>query len=182
MAVVHKAKAWDDAPPPQEYFDELFRVSKYQIIFGENYIDFSQKSTSSGRIFWDKVNGTSHFSDGEMLWTNLFSSVRQITYMWAGFCQGVSLETPTRQRGNKKLNEKRIHPSQKPVLLYQALLQWAKPGWKILDTNLGSGSSRIAAAEMGFDFYGFEKDAEYFADSERRFKEWQEATEMSLFG
>lgn len=171
MFAIHKKKDWDKEQPTQEYFDELFRVSKYQVIFGENYLQFDQKSTSSGRIFWDKVNGGSDFSDGELLWTNLFSSVRQFTYMWNGFCQAISIDEPTRQRGNKKLNEKRIHPSQKPIAIYHYLLQFAKPGWKILDTHCGSQASRIATDNLGFDYTGFEIDTEYYSAGEKRFAE-----------
>jgi site-specific DNA-methyltransferase (adenine-specific) len=171
MMAIHRKKDWDKEQPTQEYFDQLFRVSRYQIIFGENYLLFTQKSTSSGRIFWDKVNGGSDFSDGEMLWTNLISSVRQFTYMWNGFCQAISTDQPTKQRGNKKLNEKRIHPSQKPIAIYGWLLKtFARPGWKILDTHLGSGSSRIAAWDLGFDFTGYELDKEYFEAQEERFQ------------
>lgn len=182
VSVVHKPKDWDDRQPPQEFFDEVFRVAKKQIIFGSNYIQFSQKDSSSGRIFWDKVNGKSDFSDGELLWTNLFSSVRKVTFMWAGFCQGISLEQPTRQRGNKKLNEKRIHPSQKPLALYQWIFKnFVQKDWRILDTHLGSGSSRIVAAEHGIEFVGFESDKEYFNAHEARFADYLKTKESALF-
>lgn len=165
----HIEKEWDAYAPSQTYFDELFRVSKKAIIFGENYLQFTQKADSSGRIFWDKLT-TGDFSDGEMLWTNLFSSVRRVVYMWSGFNQGLSLATPFIQQGNKQLNERRIHPTQKPVALYKWLLtNYAKPGQRILDTHLGSGSSRIAAYDLGFDFTGYELDTDYFNAQEARF-------------
>lgn len=85
----HALKDWDASQPEQAYFNEAFRVAKKHIIFGENYLQFNQKPTSSGRIFWDKLT-TGDFSDGEMIWTNLFSSVRQVRYMWSGMMQGVS--------------------------------------------------------------------------------------------
>ena len=93
--------------------------------------------------------------------------------------QAVSLREPTTQQGNKKLNEKRIHPTQKPRLLYQLLFQkFAKTNWKILDTHLGSGSSRIAAFKMDLDFYGFEIDNDYFLKQNERFLN---ETAMPLF-
>lgn len=165
----HQEKDWDACAPTQTYYDRLFRVCRRHIIFGENYLQFNQKASSTGRIFWDKLT-TGDFSDGEMLWTNLFSSVRQVRFMWSGFNQGISLETPHIQQGNKRLNEKRIHPTQKPVALYKWLLtNYAKPGDTILDTHLGSGSSRIAAYDLGFDFVGYELDKDYFEAQERRF-------------
>jgi site-specific DNA-methyltransferase (adenine-specific) len=166
---IHSQKDWDDSQPEQGYFDELFRVSRKAILFGENYLQFNQHGQSSGRIFWDKLtNGD--FSDGEILWTNLFSSVRRVTFMWSGFNQGISIETPHIQQGNKRLNERRIHPTQKPVALYKWLLtNYAKPGDTILDTHLGSGSSRIAAYDLGFEFYGTELDTDYFNAQEERF-------------
>jgi site-specific DNA-methyltransferase (adenine-specific) len=170
MKAIHAPKDWDKEQPSQEYFDQLFRVAKRHIIFGENYLQFDQKKTSSGRIVWNKVNGDSNFSDCELLWTNLFSSVRMFTYMWNGFCQAESLENPERQRGNKRLNEKRIHPSQKPTDFYfWALKNYAEPGWRILDTHLGSGRSRRAAYELGFYFEGYERDVDYFAAHQMEF-------------
>lgn len=166
---LHTAKDWDTEQPPQVYFDELFRVSRKHIIFGENYLQFSQKHSSSGRIFWDKINGSNDFSDGEMAWTNLFTSIRQYRFLWNGMIQGTPVR-PTYQQGNKQLNEKRIHPTQKPVALYKWLLtNYAKPGQTILDTHLGSGSSRIAAYDLGFDFTGYELDKDYFEAQEQRF-------------
>jgi site-specific DNA-methyltransferase (adenine-specific) len=167
---IHTKKDWDESQPSQLYFNELFRVSRKQIIFGENYLQFDQKAESSGRIFWDKLT-SGDFSHGELMWTNLFSSIRRVVFMWSGFNQGISLETPFTQQGNKRLNEKRIHPVQKPVVLYSWLLtNYAKTGDRILDTHLGSGSSRIAAYDLGFDFVGYELDKDYFETQEARFK------------
>ena len=127
---------------------------------------------SSGRIVWNKVNGKSSFSDCEIAFCSMIDTVRMFTYMWNGMCQGKSLKEGHLQQGDKRKNEKRIHPTQKPVALYAWLLQnYANPGDKILDTHLGSGSSRIAAYKMGFDFYGTEIDKEYFDAQEKRFRE-----------
>ncbi len=169
--LAYKHGDWDNAPPNQKYFDELKRVSKNQIIWGENYlpIDFI-----GGRIVWNKLTpeGTG-FSDCEIAYCSLHQRIRYFEYMWAGMMQGVSTATPKIQQGNKKLNELRIHPTQKPVALYRWLLKnYAKAGDKIFDSHLGSGSSRIAAHEMGFDFTGTELDADYFQAQEKRFAKY----------
>ncbi len=150
----HKKVTWDGAIPTAQYFDELFRVSKNQIIWGGNYFPLP---LSKNWIFWDKVmpEGLS-FSEGEFAWTSLNINVRKVRLKHHGFINSDS---------NK------IHPTQKPKQLYKWLLtKYAKPGDKILDTHLGSGSSRIAAYNMGFDFTGYEIDKEYFEAQEKRFK------------
>jgi len=161
-----KIGTWDI--PSKDYFDELYRVSKHQIIWGCNY--YAEHINDVGRIIWDKVNGDSSFSDCEVASCSLHDSVRIYSYMWNGFMQGKSMNDGRTMQGNKKLNEKRIHPTQKPVLLYGWLLQkYAKEGFKILDTHLGSGSSRIAAWKLGFDFYGYETEEKYFTGQQKRF-------------
>ncbi|WP_032092090.1 DNA-methyltransferase [Necropsobacter rosorum] len=153
--------------PTAEYFNELFRVSKNQIIWGVNY--FSNYSFGPGRIVWDKVNGKSPFSDCEIAYCSLHNSVRQFRYMWNGMLQGKSIEEGHIAQGNKKLNEKRIHPTQKPVNLYKWLLQkYAVPGQLILDTHVGSGSSLIACQQLGFDVTGFELNQHYFTAAKER--------------
>ena len=112
---------------------------------------------SMGWIFWDKCNGENDFSDGELAWTSFNRALRKYSQTWIG--------------NNAKDGASRIHPTQKPIALYKWLLQnYAKPGDKIFDTHLGSGSSRIAAYDMGFDFWGYELDADYFEAMENRFK------------
>jgi site-specific DNA-methyltransferase (adenine-specific) len=151
-------KDWDESVPNDEYFFQLFRVSKNQIIWGANY--FKNMPPSMGYIVWDKNNGTTKFSDCELAYTSFSVAIRKYTYTWNGMIQG-----------DMKNKENRIHPTQKPIALYKWLLQnYAKPGDTILDTHLGSGSSRIAAYDMGFDFVGYELDTEYFEASDRRFK------------
>ncbi|TCJ96188.1 site-specific DNA-methyltransferase (adenine-specific) [Volucribacter psittacicida] len=162
-----KTSTWD--LPTAEYFDELFRVSKHQIIWGVNY--FNNYNFGSGRIVWDKVNGKSSFSDCEIAYCSLHNSVRQFRYMWNGMMQGKSIEEGHIQQGNKKLNEKRIHPTQKPVNLYLWLLQkYAKAGQLILDTHVGSGSSLVACKMLGFDCVGFEINPHYFNLASERIK------------
>lgn len=154
--------------PDSDYFEELIRVSKKYIVWGCNYYKFV---FSPGRIVWDKCNQGSDFSNCEIAATNLFDSVRLFRFMWNGMMQGKSISEGWIQQGNKAKNEERIHPTQKPVALYAWIFQnYAKPGDKILDTHLGSGSSRIAAYEQDLNFVGFELDKHYFDAQEERFQ------------
>lgn len=163
--------------PGPEYFKELKRVSKHYIVWGCNYFKFA---FPSGRIIWDKCNESSSFSDCEIAATDIFNSVRLFRYMWNGMMQGKSVAEGHIQRGNKAKNEVRFHPTQKPVALYAWIFQhYAKPGDKILDTHLGSGSSRIAAYDAGLDFTGYEIDPDYFKAQEERFA--AHTAQMSLF-
>ena len=168
----HASPQW--TVPDDEYFHELLRVARHYIIWGCNYFRFI---FHPGRIVWDKCNGASSFSDCEIAATDLFSSVRLFRYMWNGMCQGLSIAEGHIQQGNKALNEVRIHPTQKPVALYGWMLtNFAKTGWHILDTHLGSGSSRIAAYRLGFDFTGCEIDPHYCQAAEERFQKEASAT------
>lgn len=175
-----KATGYDNQQPPQEYFDQLFRVSKHQIIWGCNYLKFDQKNSSTGRIFWDKVNGDCDQSDGELAWTSLFSSVRQIEYMWNGFLQGESLRHPRRAQGNQALKEKRIHPNQKPVLLFQwcLRLKQVEKGWRILDTHGGSGPVAVACEIEGFEYEVIEIEESFHRQGMKRLKQ---KTHLPLF-
>ena len=151
-----KGKNWDNEKPTKEYFDELFRVSKNQIIFGGNY--FTDKlPISRGWIYWDKqLNKDVSFADGELAWTSFDKVLKTAKVQYSGFL-GADAE--------------RIHPTQKPERLYNWILHnYATEGMKILDTHVGSGSSRIACYKNGFDFIGFEIDKQYCDFSERRFQ------------
>jgi len=143
----YSRKSWDCETPPKEYFKELQRVSKNQIIWGGNYFDLPQ---SSGWIFWNKgVAKDFTLSPGELAWTSFNKSVDMVELLWAGF---------------RKCEETdRIHPTQKPVALYKWLLdKYAKENDKILDTHLGSGSIAIACHDYKFDLTACELDKEYF--------------------
>ena len=156
--------------PGSEYFEELFRVSKLYIVWGCNYYNFF---FAPGRIIWDKCNGESSFSDCEIAATNCHDSVRLFRYMWNGMMQGKSINEGHIMRGNKALNEVRIHPTQKPLDLYRWIYsRYAQPGFRILDTHLGSGTSRRAAYDFGLDFVGCEISNEYFAKQEQAFSEY----------
>jgi site-specific DNA-methyltransferase (adenine-specific) len=159
---------YDNASPDFEYFQELFRVSQNQIIWGGNYYIEFLKNTPCV-IVWDKDNGENDFADCELAWTSFDTAVRKFKWRWQGMLQE-----------DMKNKQERIHPNEKPFSLYKWLLKnYAKPGDKILDTHLGSGSSRIAAYEMGFDFTGYEIDPDYFAASEKRFQQYK--AQLKLF-
>lgn len=153
---------WD--VPGREYFDELQRVSRNQIVWGANHFADHFNSSGPGWIVWDKENGASTFADAELAFTSFDKAVRIFRYRWNGMIQG--------SHGNKALNEKRIHPTQKPIILYEWLLtHYAKPGQHILDTHLGSGSSAIAANNLGFESVGCELDANYYDAACRRIED-----------
>ena len=138
---------WDDEIPSDEYFEQLFRVSKNQIIWGGNYFPLAPTRCL---IIWDKLIGDNNFSMFELAWT--------------------SFDKPCKIYKQSSMGE-RIHPTQKPVELYKFLIdKYGNKGDKILDTHLGSGSSRIACHDYGFEFVGFELDKDYFDAQEKRFQ------------
>jgi len=167
-----KKKDWDNEIMPRIYFQELIRVSKHQIIWGINHqIHFLPKSC--GRIVWDKLNGESDQYGCEIAYNSLNNRTDIVYYMWNGMMQGEvcskSIRKAFKQQGNKKLNEKRIHPTQKPVKLYHWLLEnYVNPSWKIIDTHLGSGSIMIAADILGIQLVGIEKEEDYYQDAQKR--------------
>lgn len=163
--------------PDQSYFDELLRVSRHQIVWGCNYFDYPFRP---GRIVWDKCNGESSFSDCEIAYCSMHDSVRMFRYMWNGMLQGKSIEEGHIQQGNKKLNEIRIHPTQKPVNLYRWIIRKYIPnGWKVLDTHVGSASSLIAYEEAGLAYIGFEKDQSCYDLAMKRLNDYK--LQMTLF-
>ena len=173
----YQNRGWDNEPAGKEYFDELLRVSKNQIIWGVNYFDYP---LVGGRIIWDKCNDGSDQSDAEIAYCSLNNRVDIFRYMWRGMFQGKSITEGTVQQGNKKLNEKRIHPTQKPVALYEWILtKYAKEGDIILDTHVGSASSLIACRNTNHKFVGFELDEHYYKLSKERLD--MELAQMNLF-
>lgn len=162
------AKEWDKQPPSDEYFRQLFRVSKNQIVWGANHFISKMPFDSSCWLVWDKDN-SGNFADCELAWTSFDTAVRKFQWRWNGMLQQ-----------NMKHKEERIHPTQKPVALYEWILQnYAERGNLILDTHLGSGSSRIAAYKGGFNFVGFEIDADYYEKQEKRFNDFK--SQLRLF-
>lgn len=171
-STVFADKDWDSEPPSQEYFEELKRVSRNQIIWGANHFADRINITSPAWIVWDKDNGTSNFADCELAYSSFPTAVRMFKYRWSGMLQG-----------DMKNKEKRIHPTQKPVKLYQWLLsKYAKKGDRILDTHLGSGSSAIAAFYHGVDFVGIERDRDYYEATLQRVSEETVQTSLALNG
>ena len=168
----YKSFAGDDLKAPnKDYFLELKRVSKNQIIWGGNhFIQNIPKANSSCWIVWDKVNGATDFADSELAYTSFKTAVRNFRFQWQGMLQG-----------DMKNKENRIHPTQKPVKLYNWIYaNYAEEGQKILDTHLGSGSNAIAAhyAKMG-EFVGCELDEDYFKASCDRIQ--KETRQLELF-
>jgi len=142
---------WDYEKPTAEYFEELFRISKNQIIWGGNYFELPP---CRGFVIWNKCQPWDNFSQAEFAWTSFDRPSKLFTYSNTG--------------GNNQ--ETKIHPTQKPVALYDYCLEhFSKPNDKILDTHPGSQSSRIAAHKAGLDFEGCELDPEYFRSGNKRF-------------
>jgi len=169
----YKPKDWDTEPPPKEYFTELFRISKNQIIWGGNYFTKNLPPSKSW-IVWDKKQPEGlTFSMHELAFCSIPKKQPKIFRHYPG--------------GNRISNNeekaklyKKIHPTQKPVALYKwTLKNYAKPGWLILDTNVGSGSIRIACHDLGFDFEGCELDPDYWQAQEERYQ--NHISQQSLF-
>jgi len=151
-------KDWDKIAPEKAYFEELQRISKNQIIWGANHFISRLPIDSSCWIVWDKDKVGGFFADCELAWSSFKSAVRKFKYTWHGFIQE-----------NMKNKEVRIHPTQKPVALYEWLLtNYAQKGQKVFDSHLGSGSSAIAAHYFGVDFVGCELDKDYFEAAKAR--------------
>ena len=158
---------WDDNVPVKDYFKELFRVSKNQIIWGVNYYPYD--FLVGGRIYWDKRVTMPTYSNGELAYCSLINSIKSVSITWHGMLQE-----------DMKNKEIRIHPTQKPVALYKWILtNYAKPGDKILDTHVGSASSLIACHNLGFDYLGFELDEDYFEKATKRLEEHK--SQLNLF-
>jgi len=149
---------WDSNVPTQEYFNELFRVSKSQIIWGGNYFELP---LTKSWIIWDKKTEEKYsndFADCEMAWNSFNKPAKVVRYLWSGMLQP-----------NMKDKQKRIHPTEKPYQLYKWILdKYAKPNDKILDTHLGSGSIAIACHDYRFDLTACELDKEYFDKAMQR--------------
>lgn len=167
--IKYTSKNWDNEPPKKEYFNELLRVSNNQIIFGANHFINRIPFDSSCWIVWDKENGDTDFADCELAWTSFKTSIRRFKFRWSGMLQG-----------NMKNKEIRIHPTHKPIPLYDWIYKkYATEGMKILDTHLGSGSNRISAHKNKMNFIGVEIDKEYFDKSNKRFDEF--VSQLTLF-
>ena len=165
--VFDDGKKWDSNIPPKEYFEELFRVSVNQIIWGANYF-LDYLGATSCYLIWDKKMTDKHLmSMSELAWTSFKSK------------NLIFRQPPVGDRGFYNIDGKRIHPTQKSIKLYEFLLiNYSKEGDKILDTHLGSGSIAIACHNLGFDLEGFELDKEYFEAASKRLKQHQQQLKM----
>ena len=160
-------REWNVAPN-EEYFKELFRVSKNQIIWGGNYFPFIWGFGGRCFIYWHKGNPVPNFADGELAWTSFDKNAKQYDYRYYGNLEGNTSAS------------KKFHPTQKPISLYEWLLMnYAKEGDKILDTHLGSGSIALACHNLKFDLTACELDKEYFDASLKRLKRHQ--SQLTMF-
>jgi|SRR3990167_2343248 len=168
----HLDKDWDKQIPTQEYFNELSRVSKNQIVWGGNYFGLP---IHKGWVVWNKIQRGFSFSDGELAWTSFDIALRIFDYgrgSESGFAPK-SLDTD-----RPFVN---IHPTQKPIALYKWLLtKYAKPNDKILDTHVGSASSLIACEDMGFDYVGFEIDKDYYEAACKRLEQFRSQFKLAM--
>jgi len=157
--------------PTKEYFDSLFRVSRNQIIWGANY--YPEYLRHSGWVVWDKKKTSGLLSDAELAFQSFDKVVRIFRHTWEGFKKGTG--------SFEQYAKKTIHPNQKPVRLYEWLLQnYAKPGDRILDTHGGSGSICIACDILGFDLDWYEIDADYFQAAKERLERHQRQQVLDL--
>lgn len=171
----YSVKDWDKNVPNESYFEELFRISTNQIIWGGNYFKLPPKPKL---IVWDKMQPEGlDQAMCELAWTSIINVQSMI------FRRSPAADNNKVSNGDKRAmsERRRIHPTQKPVALYKWLLKnYAEPGNKILDTHLGSGSSRIAAYDMGFAFTGYEIDKDYFDAQEKRFNKFKSQLRLTL--
>lgn len=148
-------------PPPPEYFKELMRISKNQVIWGANHFCDRFNASGSKWLVWEK-HTTGSFADCELAYTSFPGALRRFDYTWNGMIQG--------SHGIKRNNEIKIHPTQKPIALYAWVLAlFANPGHRVIDTHLGSGSSAVAAYRHDCEFVGCEIDLDYHVAALKRF-------------
>lgn len=158
-------KDWNEKIPSADYFQELERCTKHRIIWGWNYYT-EHIGSSDSLIFWDKKMGAPNYSAGEIAWTSFNHKIRIYE----------------KSRNSERNGQLAIHPCQKPVQLYRwCLKNYAQTGWKILDTHVGSGSSLIACEWEGFDYVGFEIDADYYAAAVKRIETWRKGRTLDMF-
>lgn len=174
----YRKKKWDSEPCEPAILDEIVRVSKHQIIWGINY--FKWVPPGGGRIVWDKCNDGTDRSDCEIAYCSFHETVRVFRFLWSGMMQGKSAANGTVQKGDKASSQARIHPTEKPYEFYRwAALKYLKPGTVVLDPFVGSASSLVVFEELGFDYVGYELDADYYRDSTARLERFR--SQQTLF-
>jgi len=162
-AVDYAPQTWDKFTPTKEYFQEMMRISKNQIIFGGNYF-VEHLHNSPCWIVWDKDN-SGNFADCELAWTSFQTAVRKYKYRWNGMLQE-----------NMKEKEQRFHPTQKPIGLFEWILDnYSERGMTILDPFLGSGTTAVAAHNTGRKFIGIEKEQRYVEIAKKRLEQAQQS-------
>jgi len=171
---------WDNKTPSIEYWNEFKRVTKHQIFFGVEYVDWD---LGNGRIKWNKGFGEGmSFKPYEMAYCSFIDYTKEIDYLWAGMMQGKSISEPMIQQGNKTLNEKRTHPTQKPILLWDLILLFCQENKinisSILDTNMGLASLAVSALKFNSDFTGCDTHKPYFDASVERLAQHQSQLKM----
>lgn len=180
--------------PGMEYFNEVKRVSKNQIIWGANYYEFIGtpfktprgeeifkfiEENPTGWIIWDKCNGSSTFNDYELAWTSFENPTLIYKFLWNGMLQGKSMLEGHIMQGNKKLNQKKIHPTEKPIFLYDWIhFNYTSPGDKVLSNYVGSGSDAISATKFDIDFIGAELDKNIYNKCLKRLSQHQSQLKM----
>lgn len=169
----YKKISWNDSTPGQDYFDLLYKISKYQILFGFNYYKEKLLKEHMGIIIHNKKMSINlSLSNADIAITNKNKTIKIIEYLWSGYKKG----------GIEETDYNRIHPCEKPVSLYKWILKnYAKEGDKILDTHLGSGSIAIACLDLGFDLVGFEIDKDYFKAARDRIERHKAKIKLKLF-
>ena len=159
----YKKTNWDNSIPNDDYFAGLKRVSKKQIVWGANFFNLK-----GGMLYWHKQVTMPSYSQGELAWLSWLNKIDFVDIAWHGMIQH-----------DMKNKEVRIHPTQKPVKLYEwILMNYAKEGDKILDTHLGSGSIAIACHNLGYDLEGYELDKDYYIEAKKRLEEHQAQLRM----
>lgn len=196
MSKDYHTALWDQSVPDDEYFKELFRISKNQIIFGGNYFpqlgnvhkpprmkDLTEwiKEHPTGWMIWDKVNGKTNFNDVELAWTSFDKPTFIYRFMWNGMMQGSSILNGHIMNGKKELNQKRIHPTEKPIMMYEfILMNYSKQGDINLDTHIGSGSNAIAHEKNQIELIGCEIDGIHFIDCVTRLNNYKSQLEITI--
>ena len=159
---------WDNEIPSKEIFEQIFRISKNQIIFGGNYfVEYLYNSPCW--IFWDKNNGDNGYADGELAWTSFKTALRKYKYTWHGMIQE-----------NMKQKEERVHPTQKPVdVMGWCLKNYSEEKMTVLDPFLGSGTTALACKMLGRNYIGIEKEQKYVDIANQRIADFDK--QQSLF-
>jgi len=171
---IFKKSNWDNSTPEQHYYNELCRISKNQIIFGIEY--YSWRGVGVGRIKWNKcVPQNLSFKKYELAYCSLIENEIEVKILHSGFNRAKSLSEPTSAQKDFRKIPPKIHPTEKPILLYDWLyINYLPNGGRVIDTHLGSGSNRIAADKAGnIDFTAFEIDKDYFDAQEKRFRDYK---------